>query len=74
MKIFATETALPIVEGKVYALGGTVEHGGRISWVPAQAAGFAPLNAYVLTEGKKGLVIDTSLPVLEESIVYQRLC
>jgi len=71
MEVVAPHAALPIVEGKVYALGGTVDHRDQISWVPAGAPGFAPLNAYVLTEGTKGLMIDTSLPIVEDAIVTQ---
>jgi flavorubredoxin len=71
MDVYASDAALPIVDGKVYAVGGTVEHRGHISWVPAGAAGYAPLNAYVLTEGRAGLMIDTSLPVFEDAIVTQ---
>jgi flavorubredoxin len=60
-----------IIEGKLYALGGNVEHDGRMAWVPATATGLAPLNAYVLVEGNLGLLIDTSLPIVGNAVVEQ---
>jgi hypothetical protein len=33
--------------------------------------GLAPLNAYVLVEGKRGLLIDTSLPIVGNAVVEQ---
>jgi hypothetical protein len=71
LQVRAEATPTPLVEGKVYVLGGNVEHDGRISWVPATAEGLAPLNAHVLVEGARGLVIDTS-PAAGDAIVQQR--
>jgi flavorubredoxin len=71
MTAHAAATPVALGEGKAYVLGGNVEHDDRISWVPAGAAGLAPLNAYVLVEGRSGLMIDTSLPIVGDAVVEQ---
>jgi len=63
--------AVPIVEDKVIAFGGCVENDGMISWVPADAPGFVPLNCYLLVEGRAGMLVDTGLPVLELQVIEQ---
>lgn len=56
----ATTVPRPVtlVEGKLYLLGDSVALDGRISWVPPQARGWQPINAYVLIEDEQVLVID----------------
>lgn len=71
MKLHTAPSPTPLTDGKAYVLGGTVEHENRISWVPPDTAGSAALNAFVLTEGTTGLIIDTSLPVMGDAIVAQ---
>jgi flavorubredoxin len=55
-------TALPepvaLVAGRLWLLGGSIALDGRISWVPAEARGFQPINTYVLLEEGGALIID----------------
>jgi flavorubredoxin len=60
-----------LVEGKLYALGGTVELDGRVSWVPRTASGYQPVNCYLLVEGERALLIDSGLPVHLAQITSQ---
>lgn len=71
VKVQTSPSPIPIIRNELYVLGGTVEHEGFISWVPADADGSEPLNAYVYVDGDHGLVIDTSLPVMGETIITQ---
>ncbi|MGX5844944.1 hypothetical protein ACWGTI_30105 [Mesorhizobium sp. ArgA1] len=63
--------ARPIVAEKLYLLGGTVPHNDIIHWIPKNAKGEAALNAYLLLEGTKAVLLDTSLPILEDGLVAQ---
>jgi flavorubredoxin len=60
-----------LVDGKLHALGASVLNDGLISWVPAGATGSVPLNCYLVTEQRAGLLIDTSLPIIEDVLVAQ---
>jgi flavorubredoxin len=71
VKVDAAATPTPLVEGTLHVLGGTVSHEGRISWVPPTAEGSAALNAFVIADGSRGLVIDTSMPVFGDALVEQ---
>jgi flavorubredoxin len=71
MTVHTAAEPIALVDGNLYVVGGNVEHDGRISWVPAAAAGLAPLNAYVLVEGRRGLMIDTSLPIVGDAVIEQ---
>ncbi|MBX5210521.1 hypothetical protein [Rhizobium sp. NZLR11] len=61
----------PIVAGKLYALGATVSQNGDIHWVAKGRKGDAALNAYLLTEGKEGLLVDTNYPIIEDALIGQ---
>jgi flavorubredoxin len=71
MTVTAPSSAVPIVDGQLYVLGGTVEPKGRIHWIAKDATGDAPLNAFVIVDGNRGLVVDTSLPIVSDAIVDQ---
>ncbi|MGE2729578.1 hypothetical protein ACQI4F_08870 [Mycolicibacterium vaccae] len=71
MKLHTAPSPTTLVDGKAYVLGGTVEHENRISWIPPDTKGSAALNAFVLKEGNRGLMIDTSMPVMGDAIVRQ---
>jgi len=71
MATTVTGGSVPISPGKVYALGGTVSQNGDIHWVAEGRKGEAPLNAYLLVEGSKALVVDTSFPIVADAIVTQ---
>lgn len=71
MTVTAPTSAVPIVDGQLYVLGGTVEPQGRIHWIPKDATGDAPLNAFVIVDGDKGMVVDTNLPIVSDAVVNQ---
>jgi len=50
-----------LVPDRLYLLGGSIKLDGRISWVPPDATGWQPVNAYVLREGDGVLVIDPGI-------------
>ncbi len=50
-----------LVKGRLYRLGGSIKLDGRISWVPADATGWQPVNAYVLREGDGVVIIDPGI-------------
>lgn len=47
-----------LVPGTLWLLGGSVPLDGRISWVPADARGFQPINTYVLVQDGGVLIVD----------------
>jgi hypothetical protein len=60
-----------LVADRLYALGGCIENDGRISWLPAGRGGYEPLNVYLLTEAGIGLVIDSQLAVIGDTVEAQ---
>jgi flavorubredoxin len=60
-----------LVPDRLYALGQSIENDGRISWLDPAAAGYEPLNVYLLTEGRNGLVIDSQVAVIGEAVETQ---
>lgn len=60
-----------LVDGKLYALHNPYELNGYVSTHPAGVRGWAPLNCYLLLEGKRALLIDTGFSVHERSLVAQ---
>ncbi len=67
----ASGAVTTVVEGKLYALHNPYELNGYVSTHPASARGYAPLNCYLLIEGKRALLIDTGFSVHEESLISQ---
>lgn len=63
------DSVLTLVPDRLYALGAAVPNDGAITWLPAAAGGHVPLNAYLLVEGRQGILVDTSFPVIEQVIV-----
>jgi len=62
---------IPVVPGKLYALGGTVSQRGDIHWVAPNKKQDAALNVYLLLDGDKGVLIDTSYQILERALLDQ---
>jgi flavorubredoxin len=62
---------MDLADGRVHALGGSIANDGTLSWFPGALGSFVPLNCYLLVEGRSGLLIDTSLPILEEAVTSQ---
>lgn len=57
--------------GKLFRLGGRVPMDGRITWVPPEAAGYEPMNCYLLIERDAGMLIDSGVGLHEDAIVEQ---
>ncbi len=60
-----------LAEDRLFALGGSIENDGRITWLPGEPGGWAPLNSYLLEQGTAGLVVDTQMPILAEALTGQ---
>jgi hypothetical protein len=60
-----------LVADRLYALGECIENDGRVSWLAPSAGGYEPLNVYLLTEGRNGLVIDSQVAVIGDTVEAQ---
>ncbi|MEJ0012101.1 MAG: hypothetical protein WDM94_05605 [Bauldia sp.] len=60
-----------LIPRRLYAIGGMVPLDGKVSWVPAAARGFQPMNSYLLLEDRYALLIDTGLPYHEAQVLDQ---
>ncbi len=65
------EGILELVPEKLYRLGGIVEADPRISWLPPGREGYEPINAYLLLEGYRAVLIDTGVTLHGDLIVEQ---
>jgi flavorubredoxin len=63
---------LALSPGSLYALGADVPLDGGLSWAPARPGRVQFVNAYLLLEGERGLLIDTGL-ALHEDVVLEQL-
>lgn len=61
----------PLAGGRVWALGGSIELDGRISWVPAEARGSLPVSCYLLGEGDRHVLVDSGIALHEEAVLAQ---
>jgi len=59
------------VPGRLYVLGGSIKLDGRISWVPADATGWQPINGYVLREDDSVLIIDPGIYAQRDLVCRQ---
>ena len=59
----------PLVPGKLTVLGGLIPLDGRVSWVPAGAAGWQPSNCYLLQEPAAALLVDSGLAVHRDLVL-----
>ena len=71
MAIAQATHALELAPGRLHALGGVVPVDGRISWFADSARGFTPLLCYLASEPDGDVMLDTSMPILEEQILAQ---
>lgn len=62
---------IALVENKLYQLPNPFELNGYVASHPPDKRGYAPLNAYLLTNGRRALLLDTGFSVHEESIIEQ---
>jgi flavorubredoxin len=71
LTVDASPVGLELVADTLFALGATVPVDPMISWVPPTANGHVSLNCYMLVDGDAGALIDTSFPVIGETVVAQ---
>jgi flavorubredoxin len=73
MELASLETTgvVTLVPDRLYALGRCIENDGRISWLAPSASGYEPLNVYLLTEGRNGLLIDSQVAVIGDTVEAQ---
>lgn len=62
---------ITLVAGRLYALGQCIENDARISWLAPNAGGYEPLNVYLLTEGRNGLLIDSQVAIIGDTVEAQ---
>jgi flavorubredoxin len=55
------DAPIALVPGRLWLLGGSIRLDGRISWVPAEARGWQPINTYVLIEDGGVLIVDPGI-------------
>ncbi len=69
----ATDFPPPVelVPGRLYVLGDSIELDGRLTWAPADARGWQPINVYLLLEGKSALIIDPGVYVQRDTVRRQ---
>ncbi len=63
--------AVALVPGKLWLLGASIPLDGRISWVPADATGWQPVNTYLLKDAGGALVIDPGIYIHHEIVGEQ---
>jgi flavorubredoxin len=68
----AAPPAVALVPGRLFLLGDSVAMDGRISWVPADATGWQPLNAYLLLEDGGAVIVDPG-PAAHQAVVLRQL-
>jgi hypothetical protein len=73
MELASLETTgvMTLEPDRLYALGQSIENDGRISWLAPSAGGYQPLNVYLLTEGRNGLLIDSQVAVIGDTVEAQ---
>lgn len=64
-------SAIELLPGGLYALGGLVELDGSITWAPSDARGYQPVNGYLALEPDQATVIDTGLAMHSELVRAQ---
>jgi hypothetical protein len=62
---------LPLVEDRLVALPNPYAIDGRVSWHPAGARGFAPMNCYLLSAGGQAMLIDSGVTVHRDALLAQ---
>ncbi|AJE46780.1 hypothetical protein [Celeribacter indicus] len=61
-------TVHPVVEGSLYAIGGSIDAGQNLSWLPRGLEGRIPVQGYLLRNDDQALLIDTGLVVHADAI------
>lgn len=63
--------AVPIIDGRLYALGGLAESRGALSWLPASEHRYEPINAFLLVEDGEALLVDTGVAAHATELIAQ---
>ncbi len=69
--VTAWSDPVALVPGRLWVLGESIPLDGRITWAPAEARGWQPLNTYVLIEGDAALVVDPGVTAQRHAIRAQ---
>jgi flavorubredoxin len=67
----ARRGATELVAGQLYALGGPIPLDGDVSWAPATATGFQPVQCYLALDDERATLIDTGVRCHEGAILSQ---
>lgn len=57
-----------LIPDQLYALGGAIPLDGQASWAPSTAAGFQPLNCYLI-RGASDILVDTGIGCVREEVM-----
>jgi hypothetical protein len=71
MKTEVAPQPICLIEEALFAATDIIHVDGRVSWFPETARGYAPINVYALRDGTRSLIIDTGIPLHEQSILHQ---
>lgn len=58
----------PIVDGKIYAIGGSIDANQDLTWLPLGLSGRLPVQGYLIRNADQALLIDTGLVVHIDAI------
>lgn len=58
----------PIVEDRIFAIGGSIDADQNVSWMPLGLKGHMPVQAYLLRSETEALLVDTGLVVHQDQI------
>ena len=62
-------TVTTLVPGRVYRVGGFVELDGRVSWAPRRPGRWQPINAYVVLDYPRPVLIDTGPAAVRDEVI-----
>jgi flavorubredoxin len=60
-----------LVPGRLYRLGGAVAADSGLSWMPEGRLGYEPINAYLLLEPDRAVMVDTGVALHGDAVVAQ---
>ncbi|MDV7352741.1 hypothetical protein R4282_06900 [Rhodococcus oxybenzonivorans] len=66
-----TSQPIELVAGALYAVGDAAPNDGRLSWAAPGTSTFEPVNAFLLVEGDRALLIDPGVAAHERTLLHQ---